>query len=173
MMVSLKDEKVIDSWGMLIEAAGGRQSHLLENIERYLEQAELPDIFWQQVQVMPGMIKGLLGKKRVYLMITNGALKDFRMYVGARDYGRHLDVSWFLTLEPGVIKRALSGIITQGQDHQALTFRMDLFDQQDLRAYVTSVHRFCVRRAVQGLLEELGQEPPNSQWQSKGFLQVW
>jgi hypothetical protein len=62
--------------------------------------------------------------------------------------GRHLDVSWFLTVEPGFFKSAFSAMLANG-NHQALSFSLDEFKNQDLRTYVTSVHRFCVRKAVE------------------------
>lgn len=95
------------------------------------------------------------------------------MYVGARDYGRHLDVSWFLTVEPGFFKKAFSDILTKGANPMALSMMLDLFDQQDLRAYVTAVHRCCIRQAVEELVATLGQDSSRFDWKSKGFLEVW
>ncbi len=105
-------------------------------------------------------------------MVTNDWLKDHRMYLGARDYGKHLDVSWFLTVEPGFFKSAFSVMLAHG-NYQALSFNLDVFKSQDLRAYVTSVHRLCVRRAVEQIAKELGQDTSGFDWKSKGFLQVW
>ena len=58
-------------------------------------------------------------------------------------------------------------------NYQALSFNLDVFKSQDLRAYVTSVHRLCVRRAVEQIAKELGQDTSGFDWKSKGFLQVW
>lgn len=172
MSVTLKDEKLLDSWGVVIEDGAGRQDLLMQNIRMYLENAELPGVRWDTIEASPGMLKGFFGKKRDFLRITSEGLKDYRMYVGARDYGRHLDFSWFLTIEPGFFKKTLSSALANG-NHLALTLNMDLFDQQDLRAYVTSVHRCCVRRAVETFVANLGQNSTNFDWKSKGFLQVW
>ena len=54
----------------------------------------------------------------------------------------------------------------------ALSFNLDIFDTQDLRAYVTSVHHCCVTRAVQEVGRTIGQDTSKFNWQSKGFLQV-
>lgn len=173
MSVTLKDEKLLDSWGVVIDNAAGNQDQLLARITANLQHGELPGVGWKMVEASPSMFKQLLGKKRQYLMVTSQALTDYRMYVGARDYGRHLDVSWFLTVEPGFFKKAFSGMMTQGANPMALSFMLDLFDQQDLRAYVTAVHRCCVRQAVESLIDELGQDRTRFDWKSKGFLAVW
>jgi hypothetical protein len=173
MSVTLKDEKLLDTWGIVVEHAAGRQEGLLRAINQLLVYSELPGIQWQMMEVQPGMIKGFFGKKRDYLMVTNQAMKDYRMYVGAREYGRHLDISWFLTVEPGFFKRAFSKALTEGASANALSFALDIFDQQDLRAYVTAVHHCCVREAVEQLAGELGQDASKFDWKSKGFLEVW
>ena len=77
------------------------------------------------IEATPSMFKGLFGKKRDYLMVTNAALKDYRMYVGARDYGRHLDISWFLTVELGFFKKAFSEVLTKGASNTALSFALN------------------------------------------------
>ncbi len=172
MAVSLKDEKLLDNWGTIITSGAGRQDELLATVTQLLHGSELPGVEWKQVDVQPSMLKGLFGKKRVYLMVTCQALKDYRMYVGARDYGKHLDISWFLTVEPGFFKGAFSAMLAHGNIN-AMSFNLDIFDNQDLRAYVTSVHHCCVRVAVEQLCLELKQDTSKFDWQSKGFLQVW
>lgn len=173
MAVTLKDEKLLDSWGVVIENGAGHESYLINFVSQSLQTSELPGISWQMVEATPSMFKGMFGKKRSYLMVTNAALRDYRMYVGARDYGKHLDMSWFLTVEPGFFKKAFSDILTRGANSNALSFALDLFDQQDLRAYVTAVHRCCVRQAVEALTTHLGQDQSKFDWKSKGFLEVW
>jgi hypothetical protein len=134
--------------------------------------AELPGVKWGKVEAQPSMLKGMFGNKRAYLMITNNALKDYCMYVGARDYGKHLDVSWFLTIEPGFFKSMFSAMLANG-NITALSFSLDLFSNQDLRAYITSVHRGAVRKAAEQIVEDLGQDSTKCDWKSKGFLEVW
>jgi|SRR5215469_16520503 len=172
MAVSLKDEKLLDSWGVVMEGGAGREESTIGIVTQRLSDSQLPGVEWKKVEVQPGMIKGWFGKRRDYLMVTCQALKDYRMYVGARDYGKHLDISWFLTVEPGFFKSAFSAMLAHGNIN-ALSFNLDIFDNQDLRAYVTSVHRCCVRRAVEQVAEDLHQDASKFNWQSKGFLQVW
>lgn len=173
MAVTLKDEKLLDSWGVVIEDAAGRGDNLIELISTRLKYSEMPGVTWNVVEANPGMLKGWFGKKRDFLRVMAENLKDYRMYVGARDYGRHLDFSWFLTVEPGFFKSTFSRALTDGASSSALSFNLDLFDQQDLRAYVTGVHRCCVRDALEQLIANLGQNTSGFDWQSKGFLKVW
>ncbi|MCD6473249.1 hypothetical protein J7K55_09160 [Candidatus Aerophobetes bacterium] len=49
---------------------------------------------------------------------------------------------------------------------------IDIFDQQDLRAYVTVTHH-CLLKAVENLMKELGQDSSKIERKSKGFLEVW
>lgn len=172
MAVTLNDEKILDQWGVVIESGAGRDTAVLQTIQGWLKASELPGVAWQIVDAQTSMFKGLFGNKRSYLMVTSEAVKDYRMYVGARDYGRHLDISWFLTVEPGFFKGAFSAMLANG-NYQALSFSLDVFKNQDLRAYVTSVHRFCVRKAVEQVTTELHQDTSGFDWKSKGFLQVW
>jgi hypothetical protein len=172
MAVTLKDEKVLDTWGLVMEGGAGHAAGLLQQVQDLLKFSELPGITWQKVDAQPGMIKGWFGKKREYLMVCSEALKDYRMYLGVRDYGKHLDVSWFLTVEPGFFKSAFSAMLAHGNIN-ALSFNLDVFDAQDLRAYVTSVHHCCVIRAVEAVAGKINMDTSKFNWTSKGLLQVW
>ena len=172
MAVTLKDEKILDTWGLVMEGGAGHASSLTQSIESLLKYSDLPGIEWKTIDAQPGMVKGWFGKKREYLMVTSEALKDYRMYLGARDYGKHLDISWFLTVEPGFFKSAFSAMVAHGNIN-AISFSLDVFDSQDLRAYVTSVHHCCVIRAVQDVAKQIGQDTSKFDWKSKGTLQVW
>jgi len=175
MAVTLKEEKIIDSWATVIEGAQGKADYIFEETQRFLKEAEAPDVVWKMVSAQPSRIKGLiLGKKRDYLMVTNkGIGESYRMYIGARDFGNNLDVTWFLTVEPKwlkVIAKAAVNIATVGT--AGALMEIDIFDQQDLRAYVTVTHH-CLLKAVKNLMKELGQDFSQIQRKSKGFLEVW
>lgn len=169
-MATLKDEKVIDQWYSLIEDSAGSGDWILDKVEKNLAEFQAPGVRWRKEPVQTGLIKGLLGKKRELLLVTNDALKDHKMYVGARDYGKGLSVSWFLTTEPGYFKKKFSAALTGNE--KALSFALDLFDQEELRAYVTVSHH-AVLEAVQALMEHRGQDFSKVNTTSKGFLEVW
>jgi hypothetical protein len=169
--VTLHDQKIIDSWSMLIENGQGGRDEVLQQTQKYIEQSQAPGIAMEEVKVTPSWLKGLFGKVRRYLMVTNEGLKDYRMYIGARDYGNNLDVSWYLTCEPKFWKRSLSSALTKGGSDKALSFALDLFQQQDLSAYATVVHH-CLLKALEGFMTGRGQDPSKIERKSRGFLGI-
>ena len=48
---------------------------------------------------------------------------------------------------------------------------LDLFDQQDLRVYVTNAHR-CFMKAVEQLMRGMNQDTSTLERKSKGFLGI-
>ena len=82
------------------------------------------------------------------------------MFVNVRDYGNALQTSWYLAYLPSAWQRFRGRL---GLD-------LDLFDEQDLRAYVTVVHHAFIESVID-LLNELGEDT-NINRTSKGFLGV-
>jgi len=119
--------------------------------------------------VRPGWLKGFLGEEREYLRIMMGGIKDYKLYVGARDFGNDLDVQWYLTCEPGYFRANLSKALTGGATDKAFLQILDIFDQQDLRAYVTVVHH-ALLKAVTELMSELNQDSSKIDRKSRGLI---
>jgi hypothetical protein len=168
----LSGEKVLDSWSILIENGSGKGRLLYEDFMNFLKESNVPELNVETVKVVPGWLKGLFGKEREYLMITTERLKDYKIYVCARDYGNYLDVQWYLTCEPGFFSKAFkigASIYTVGLATPFLSF--DIFDQQDLIAYATSVHH-CLLKAVEKLMASMNQDPSKINRKSRGFLGV-
>src|SRR4030095_16059582 len=125
--------------------------------------AKIPDVTCRQVEVG----SGLFSEKRTFLVLQHNKLRDYKMFIGARDYGAHLDASWYMTCEPSLLKRTLSKY-TQGNPH-ALSQNIDFFSQQDLSAMKT-VAEHCFKKALDELCRELEQDPSCLNVQAKGFL---
>ena len=138
----------------------------MDIVESNLKDARMPGFFAQKRDVS----SGLFSTKRNFLVVGHNNLKDYHMYIGARDFGAHLDVSWYVTIEPGFLKRSVSKY-TMGNP-QALSMQVDFFSQQDLSAFVGVAHH-CVTDAVKMLMEELKQDPTGLNTKSKGFLELW
>lgn len=173
---TLKDETIVDSWATVITGGRGKVDYVFDTVQKLLTESEIPGVEWKMGEVTTGFFSGLFGKKRDYIFVTYEAVKDYKMYVGARDYGAHLDVQWFLTTEPGFFKSmsakaATMAAAASGSD-KVFTYVMDIFAQQDLRAFVTVVHH-CVKTPVKFLMEELKQDSSLIDQKSKGFLEVW
>ena len=93
------------------------------------------------------------------------------MFIGARDYGITLDVQWYLTCEPGFFKKRFSNVLSAGASDKALSFHLDLFQQQDLNAYATVVHH-CLLKAIEKIMSGLGQDTSKIDRKSRGFLGI-
>jgi hypothetical protein len=171
MGITLQDEKIIDRWTMLIEGGQGRAEEIFQDTERSIRESKAPGINIERTKVRTSWIKGLFGNERTYMMVTNEALGDYRMFIGARDYGDNLDVQWYLTCEPGFFKKHLSNILTSGASDKALSLSLDLFKQQDLSSYATIVHH-CLLKAVDKLMMAEGQDLSKIDRKSKGFLGI-
>jgi hypothetical protein len=166
--VTLKDEKIFHSWATLIISGKGRSETIFKRTEELLRESEAPGVVWERISVTPSWLKGIFGKRRDYLLVKSESLKDYRVYIGARDYGVHLDVQEYVTVEPGFLKKALAEKI----GGPGAMFVLDILDQQDLRAYTTAVHH-CLTETVREILDALGQDKSTLLTKGKGYLELW
>lgn len=169
--VILKDEKILESWSVLIENAQGKGEEVYTQTSNFIQESRAPGVTSEMATVRTGETTGFFGKlvERNYFMVFNERLKDYRMYVGARDYGNNLNVSWYLTVEPGVLKSLLSGVVTK--DPRGLSLSLGLFQREDLFAYVTAVHH-CLLKSVERIMQSLNQDPSKIDRKSRGFLGI-
>jgi hypothetical protein len=112
----------------------------------------------------------LFGSTREFLIISHKALSEYKMCLCARDFGQHLDCAWYLTCKPGLFKKAFSKYATG--DANVMSMNLDVFDQQDLNAWVSCVHHAFLR-STKELMEELQQDITGMMTRSKGYLSVW
>jgi hypothetical protein len=163
---NLKGESVIESWGEIIERGAGHAKEVMQKTERLIIDANMPNVSTTIHEVSTAFF----GQKRDFLIVTNDSIRDYKLFINARDYGTLLDVSWFLTLEPRAIKRALSKAMT-GNPH-AFSQQVDIFVQQDIRAFVgTAVGIF--RHVLDELFEELKLDSSILNKKSRGYLDIW
>jgi hypothetical protein len=169
--VTLQDDIILESWSTIIMNAHGNADQLYTETEKLVEAIDIPGANIDNVIIRPSWLKGLFGVERKYMRVTNESLKDYRIIINARDYGKCLDISWYLTCEPGFFKKALSNALTKGEESKAISFNLDLFQRQDLSAFTTVVHR-CVLNGVDQLMSKLGQDSSKIDRKSKGFLGI-
>ncbi len=108
----------------------------------------------------PGFFRSILGDRRDFLVTTetgNSRLRPYELFLNARDYGNNLDIAWYLTFRPSFRQAILSlipfiNLLPKGPGD------LDLFDQQDLRAYATNAHHSMLK-AVDKLMGNLHQDP--------------
>jgi hypothetical protein len=166
----IRKEEVLDSWGILIENGRGRAEEVFKDAERFLAESKAPGIYVERKEMAPGIIKGLLGEKRDFLVIKNKDLFRYQILIGARDYGSSLDVSWYLTYRLSFFERLLS-FFRLGREIIKSSADLDLFEQQDLIAFATNCHH-CLLKAVEKLMQSLNQDPSKINRRSRGFLGI-
>ncbi len=167
----LRKEQVLESWGMLIENGQGKYNEVFQNTERFIRESKAPSIEVDKGEMAPGIIGGLLGTKRDFLRVKdqgNSILSPYQIFVGARDYGNNLDVSWYLTYRPSIFE-ALIGAF-RSRSSLALD-ELDLFELQDLEAYTTVCHHSTLK-AVGNIMLALNQDPTKIDRKSRGFLGI-
>ncbi|OQX50633.1 MAG: hypothetical protein B5M53_12105 [Candidatus Cloacimonas sp. 4484_209] len=172
-LATLKKEEVIDNWSILIENGNGRAEDIFRDTNSFILETKVPAITIKREGISPSMLRGVLGRKRDFLTVIdrrNIRLKPYKIFINARDYGKNLDVSWYLTFKPELWKRILALVPFVSIVPKKLS-DLDIFDQQDLRAYATNAHH-CVIKAVEKLMLSLGQDPAKIDRRSRGFLGI-
>lgn len=142
-MAQLRPDSIVDRWEALVEGAADRGEDFLNLLEGGLSAAGIPGgCTWE----LRGAESARGGCE---LVVRVQRLPDLRVYVEARDYGVHLQVSRIITLEPGWWKRSLAERIHG--DPFALSLPGDVARQQELSAFVAVVQH-CVKRAAEDML---------------------
>jgi hypothetical protein len=157
----LKREQVVDRWDCLIAGGHGRGDAIVDATLDRIDQQQLPFVSYKQRALAASLLRG---GTRPFLIVThdnNGRLRPYRMHVNVRDYGQNLQTSWFLTYHLGFFEKLKPDPLV----------RLNLFDEQDLRAYVTAVHH-CFLDSVVDLMVALGQDGSKIERNSKGFLGI-
>jgi hypothetical protein len=186
----LGKHQIAEKWGAMIGDAAGRGEDLLSATEHFLELSQAPDTKLQRRSMSPGVLRGALGGKRPFVVISNTSntnLRPFKLYLNVRDYGTNLQVSWYLVSQPNFKEKLSSFILSipvvgllfapsflfgrASNAGKAGMLELDIFDEQDLSAYVTNLHH-CVLDAVDNLMQELNQDFSRIDRQSKGFLGI-
>lgn len=166
MAVTLKKEVVVDEWWTLVEGAADKVEQVFKDTEDNIKNSKAPDVSFERVKVSSSFLGGVFGGQRDFIHIKDKHLPKFDMYIGVRQYGTHLDCTWYLTNEPGLIWRLINMALVFFK--RKLVLNLTLFDEHDLRVYATVVHH-CFRTAVEKITKVTGQEIPKS---SKGFLGI-
>lgn len=174
----LRKEATIDTWGAFLDEAcvdDGRErtEQLYKNIASFLDASEAPNLKVERKFIAPSFLRSIAGEQREFLVLTdttNYRLEPYQIYVSARPYGVNLAAEWFLTYKPKLWMATISLIPFVSLIPKSLS-DIDLFDQQDLRAYAANAHH-CTLKAVQELMEYLNQDPSKLNTASKGFFNV-
>jgi len=157
----LKREQVVDRWDCLISGGQGRGNEVVSATTARIDSQRLPFVHYEQRELAASLLRG---GTRPFLVIGhqgNGRLRPYRMHVSVRDYGHNLQTSWFLTYHRSFFERLKPDPLVT----------LNLFDEQDLRAYVTAVHHGFLDAVIE-LMVSLGQDTNKIERTSKGFLGI-
>lgn len=185
--VKLKQERIADQWSTLIEGANGKGEKVITDTMRAIENVNAPNVFISRKEVRPGNA-GFIRIRREFLVAEHRQFDTYDMYIGARDYGKQLFVSWYLVAQPisfwRLFKRnPLRAILTapfvifargisrtQGGSGDLFS-SFNLFDIEELTAYVTTVHH-ALLDSVKIVMEGQKLDFTKVEKRTKGFLNV-
>ena len=159
----LRRRSIVDRWDLVIAGGSGQAEAVIEGTQNYISALDPPNVTIDSIDMAPGIWRGLAGDTRPFLIAqnsTNHRIRSYHMFVNVRDYGESLQTSWYLAYLPTIWQRFRGRL---GED-------LDLFDEQDLRAYVSVVHQSFLH-AVIDLLGNLGRDTEINRT-SRGFLGV-
>jgi hypothetical protein len=184
----LKGGRIIDQWLMLISGAHGRGDALTNRVAEILKQAKTPSLTVEHKAVHLGFLSRMFKGTRKFLVVENEYLHGYRVFIGARDYGEQLSVSWYLTLEQPFFRRIAGTswfllvifypLSLCGRIWRFITGRryitpeqMDLFDIEELSSYASTVHQ-ATKEATNELIKDMNLNSAKVSTQTRGFLNI-
>jgi len=171
-IVSERKAEILDNWSALIRGAQGQRDKVITTTKELINISKAPSIEIKEDKVGPGLAPSAFGETREFLIVAdrrNLKLGCFKAYVNANDYGDGLFVSWYLTYMPDVWQTLAS--LIPGAGKVIGLDELNLFNKQDLTAYVTCVHH-CMLEAVEQMMTGKGLDASKIDRKTKGFLGI-
>ena len=164
--------EILDNWSALIRGAQGQRDQVITTTKELINISKAPSIEMKEEKVGPGLAPTTFGETREFLIVAdkrNLKLGCFKAYINANDYGDGLFVSWYLTYMPDVWQTLAS--LIPGAGKVIGLDELNLFNKQDLTAYVTCVHH-CLLEAVDKLMLGMNQDPSKIDRKTRGFMGI-
>jgi len=171
-IIAERKAEILDNWSALIRGAQGQRDKVISATKELINISKAPSIEMREDKVGPGLSPTTFGETREFLIVAdrrNLKLGNFKTYVNANDYGDGLFVSWYLTYMLDVWQ-TLASLIPGARKVVGLD-ELNLFNKQDLTAYVTCVHH-CLLEAVDKLMLGMNQDPSKIDRKTRGFLGI-
>ena len=162
-MLNLKEGKIVREWSTLLPECQAEGPGLITAIQNRLGAYEVPGLSWKEESASTGFMKSLMGKRRDFLVVRSEQFSEWLVCIGARDYGRFLNVVWYLTTSPKFLNKIRS---TAAGD--VLTDELDVFDQQDVNAFA-AVTRMATVVATEELAEKRQLDLQRLERQARGL----
>ena len=171
--MSLKSQNIKERWFAAIGGANGESEKVLRAFMSGVQAAGIPEIEVGSQSVSVGLgskLKGIFSggggsQNRGMIVIANKSLPGWLIYAGARDYGKHLLVSWYLVVdekETSHLARTIGTVTNMG---------LDIFKTEELSAFVSIVHE-SLKEAVKQLMSEKNLDFTKVDTHTKGFLNI-
>jgi len=166
-MATLSRHAVIQgAWSTVLHNASGHEKLIFDKMLQFVKDSNMPGISAR----LDDVSSGLFGAKRKFIIIKQSNLPDYTIYIGARDFGTHLDVSYFVAIEPSGLKRYMSKKMS-GNPY-VLSQRADMFSQQDLQACAFIIKEY-LKQTLEEMCIDLKLNPGNLESKGRGYLDAW
>lgn len=144
-MAILRSEDVLENWIEVVPHSSEYAGAYLRGVMKRIDDMQLP-IEHREDKAATGFIKSITGGSRSVVSInpTSKALNRLVMLLFAFPVGTSVSIGWFALLQN-------SGFGKGPGLRLPLIHDMDLFDNVDMRALLTSVHEFAVIPAAEAL----------------------
>ena len=162
-MLSLKDGKIVREWSSMLPECQAEGPGLVETIQRKLAAYEIPGLSWKEESASTGFMKSMMGKRRDFLVVRTEQFSEWLVCIGARDYGRFLNVVWYLTASPKFLNK-MRGIGLG----DVFVDELDVFDQQDVNAFA-AVTRMATVSATEEFAEKRDLDLQRLDRQARGL----
>jgi hypothetical protein len=184
-----KKWRTINSWSHLIAGAQGKEGTVANSIKKALNEVAAPNIGVEHRKISLSGISGMFTDSRKQLVVENRRLRGYHIFISIEDYGKQLNVSWYLMIK----KNWLTSLLQLSALHDILGWflipvvfiakifysassttipeLMNMFDIEELTAYGTTVHN-AVISAVEQLMGSLNMDFSKVDTKSKGFLNI-
>ena len=171
-IISERKAEILDNWSALIRGARGERDQVISTTKELINISKAPSIEMKEEKVGHNLAPTTFGETREFLIVAdrrNLKLGNFKTYVNANDYGDGLFISWYLTYMPDVWQTIAS--LIPGAGKIVGLDELNLFNKQDLTAYVTCVHQ-CMLEAVEKMMSGKGMDTSKIDRRTKGFLGI-
>lgn len=168
MSLTLKDAKIMDQWSLMLPGCQGEGPGIVQAVQQKLASFEFPGLSWKEESASTGLLKGLMGKRRDVLVVRNEKFSEWLVCIGAQDYGRFLNVSWYLTVSPGFMNKVRGAASAVAGEGNMFLNVLDVFDQQDVSAYAAAT-RMATQIAVQEITQKRELDFDRLERQSRGL----
>ncbi|OYV27737.1 MAG: hypothetical protein B7W98_01130 [Parcubacteria group bacterium 20-58-5] len=102
-----KKWRQINTWATLVAGADGKQDAVANSVKKTLAEIAAPNLNVEHRHIRLAGLSGMFAGKRKQLVIENRALRGYHVFVSIEDYGKQLNVSWYLMLRENWLTRLL------------------------------------------------------------------